>query len=606
MNCHDITSILDDRDFSALSGAEREEAQAHLHACTDCADEWTMQQRLSAAVIPAMPSALAKRCRVMVAAQSNLGADTQGRRRATPLILIGALAAVAAAAALLDVMLRNSSQAPVITAATVQQPPAEPAPMITAAPVETAPAATRAAPVESRKKTEALSDSPRFTVRLLPLQDRTQDESSKLAVKSFYSSLLDGLRRVPGLTLLQADAVPDEIAPSDFYLSVTGDGPVQSKWSVRLMVKASVPVTGNAQGQRATVPRLFQYSSVAVPSCTGSVVDQAVTGCSDPRGGAVNQIELMREVVFPPDPSLRRALQARVLDHALDPVQRFKALESLRASRAVVVPGPTAPRLTQQAQNIDTETLRGALDLAATAGDPLLRKQVWGALRGVRQPDLIQPLIDVLQLEASDPVRLEAVTTLAMDYADDAKARGALESISKNDSQEIVRRVAQRSLSGEASWNDYVTKRLLDAELPDAQRVEPLLYMASVGQGQQIGAMLDAKAVEALSRVVPRMVAGLPLPSATNPTDSVNLPVLIKNIVGANQPASVDLLTGILNQTKDPLIRGMALTGLARHLDDARAREMVENIAAQDADPALREQAKIAQPQLVTPPPGTH
>jgi hypothetical protein len=102
------------------------------------------------------------------------------------------------------------------------------------------------------------------------------------------------------------------------------------------------------------------------------------------------------------------------------------------------------------------------------------------------------------------------------------------------------------------------------------------------------------------------MVAGLPLPSATNPTDSVNLPVLIKNIVGANQPASVDLLTGILNQTKDPLIRGMALTGLARHLDDARAREMVENIAAQDADPALREQAKIAQPQLVTPPPGTH
>ncbi len=380
---------------------------------------------------------------------------------------------------------------------------------------------------------------------------------------------------------------------------------MQNRWNVRMMVKASIPVTGDAQAQRATVPHLFQYSSVAAPACTGSLADSPVTGCSDPKGGAASQIDLMRQVVFPPDPALRRAQQARLLDRTLDPAERWKALQALRVSRAVVVPGLSAPRLTQEPQKIDKETLRGALDLLATAGNPLLRKQIWSALRGVRQPELIQPLIDASRLEASEPVRLEAVTTLAADYAEDEKARAALESVSQNDSQEITRMVAQRSLSGDAPWNEFVATRLLDANLPDAQRVEALTYMIASGQGQQMRSLLDAKAVEALAQILPRTLAALPGPSSPATPEAGSLTTLTSWVVGVNQPATVDLLTGVLNSTSDPSIRRMTVSGLARHRGDHRAKAALEEMAAHDIDPQLRDAAASALRPEATPPPGT-
>jgi len=605
MNCQDIASILDDRHIAALNQAHRDEVTAHLHACDDCARDWAVQQRLSTAVIPPMPAALVQQCRMLVAAQCTSGADTQGRRRTSRLVLIGSLAAVAAAAALLNAVLRSPVDSPSATTQVAAAVPlAEAAPVAATVAVMAALPATRSAQDEPESKVGMTSASPRYTVVVLPMQDRTRDEPDRIAVQAFYAALVNGLRAVPGLTLRRSDAVPDEIAPGEFYVTVAGDGPVQGRWNIRLMVKARMPVTGDSKGQRATVPHLFQFSSVATPSCAGSALDRPVTGCSDPIGGAASQIELMRQVVFPPDPSLRLALRTRLQDRTLDAAQRLAALESLRAARVVVVPGPTAPRATAELQNIDVEALRGALDLASTASDPSLRKQVWGELRGVRRPELAQALIDAFQLEGSDPVRLEMVTILAADYAGDAKGRAALESISRNDPREIVRRVARRSLAGDSSWNEYVARRLQDAQLADTQRLEALMYMAGSDQGQQLRAMLDAKAVETLSRLVPRMLATLPPPAARS-ADADDLPRLINHIAASNQPASVDLLVGILNQASDPEIRRTAVVGLARHLDSARAREMLEDIAAHDPDPALRDQAKVAQPQLLTPPPGT-
>lgn len=604
MNCQDISDLLDERDIAGLSHAEHSEVEVHLQKCRDCAHDWAVQWRLSTVAIPAMPSALARQCRVLVAAQSNLGAGTQGRRRSTSrLILIGTLAAVAAAAALLHAELRNSRATPAIVA--VVAPPAESVPAIAAAGPTMEPAAPKITPAAPKKKAEPLPESPRFTVLVLPLQDRTADEPSRLAVKAFYAALLDGLHAVSGLRLVETEEVRNETVPPEYELTVTGDGPVLGRWNVRMLVKASLPVTGGAQGQRATVPHAFQYSSVAAPSCMGSLVDRPVTGCSDPKGGAASQLDLMREVVFPPDPVLRQGLKVRLQDRTLDPAQRWKALESLRISRAVVVGGPSAPRLTQEPQRFDTETLRGALDLVATAGDPQLRKQIWTALRGVRQPELIRPLIDASRLEASDTARLEAVATLAADYADDANARATLEFISRNDSREIVRMIAQRSLSGDASWNEFVAARLQDAGRTDVQRLEALSYMVDWGQGEQMRAVLDAKAVAALAQLMPRALAAMPDASMPHAPDAVNLTILARWFATTNQPASIDLLIGMLNSTSDPMIRRMAVTGLARHLDDTRARETVEDIAAHDPDPQLRDAAATRQPQLVTPPPGT-
>ena len=600
MNCQDISSLLDDQDVTNLSEAERDDVESHLHECGDCASEWAVQQRLAAIPIPPIPATLTKQCRTLVAAQRSSGADSQVRRRTSRLILIGTLAAMAAAAALLGMAWKNTDEAPV-PAAAVLASSARPVAAPAIAPANNQSDATVAAPVEAGKKVAPASDSPRFTVRVLPLQDRTTDEPSRRATSAFYAALLDRLRKLPGVTLLTAEAFGPEIPPGEYQLTVTGSGPVQGNWNARMMVKASVPVRGD-EGQRATVPYLFQYASVAYPLCTGSLVDHPVTGCSDPEGGAADQIEQMRLVAFPSDPSFRRALKARLLDRALAPQLRSKALESLRVARAVVVPGASAPRLTQEQPSIDVDIVRGAVDLAATAPSADMRAQVWRALRDVRMPELVQPLIDASKFEADDAVRLEAVGTLAKDYAQDPKARAVLESLAGGDASELVRMVASRAVSGEQAWTGYLTAHLQDESLPDRRRIEALMYTASSGnETAQLLAVLDAKAVDALSAIVPRAVATQD--PATAGAD--RLRSLIRVLATTNQPATVSLLISTLNVSSDPQIRRMAVTGLARHLDDARARETLEEIAAHDADPQLREAAGVRQPQLVTPPPGT-
>src|SRR6185369_7351924 len=412
------------------------------------------------------------------------------------------LAAVAAAAALLSTVLLKSEKAPEAIAAATAVSPAEP---VTEARGDTAIAPTVSPAITSAgpgKKTQPPLESPRFTVLVLPLQDRTTDEASRLATRAFYSALLDGLRAVPGLTLLQVGSVGNDIAPTEYQLTVSADGPVHGRWSARMLLKGSMSVTVDAQEQRATDPQAFQYSSVAAPACTGSLVDRPVTDCSDPKSGAAGQVDLMRLAAFPPDPSARRALQARLLDRTLSPDVRFKALADLQFARAAVVRGPQFTTLVERRPDLDKVTLHGVVDLLATTSNPDIRAQISRLLRGTPRPELVQPLIDSYQLDTNDSSRLEVATTLAADYAQDPKGREALESMVRNDPRELTRMVAKRALSGDASWIAYVLHQVQDPELADARRLEALTYMSASGQGQKIRELLNAQAVAALAQIM--------------------------------------------------------------------------------------------------------
>jgi hypothetical protein len=467
------------------------------------------------------------------------------------------------------------------------------------------PAAPKSSPVVPKKKAEPLAESPRFTVRVLPLQDRTTDDSSRQAVKSFYAALIDRLREVPGLTLVETDTASSELARGELQLTVKGDGPLQGKWGVDMMLVTDVPISGDPKGRHGRLPYRLAYGGVLSPPCTGSFGELPATNCSNPPLGAANMVDLMRQIAFPLDPNARHALQARLLDRTLAASERLKAFDNLTTERAVVRAGAQYPSVSSEALPIEAETLRGALDLATSTDNPFIRAQIWRALRSARSTELIQPLIDSARSEPNDSARMAAVATLAANSQDD-RARAALESIAINDSRDLVRMIAQRGLSGDAAWNDYAVTRLQNAGLTDGQRVEALTYMAASGQGQQqLPGLLDAKAVEALAQIMPRVLAAPADSSAPRPANADSLVNLTRLLSNTNQPATIDLLIGLLKTSSDPAIRRMAVVGLARHLDDARARAMLDEVGANDPDIKLREAASVHQPQLVTPPPGT-
>ena len=136
MNCQDIARMLDEREVDGLSATEQADVQAHLVICRDCARDWRIHARLSAAAIPAVPAEL----RAQYAPQVGGGAGP-GARRHSRLIVVGAVVAVAAAAAML-VLRMNGPVAPVAaTAVPVQMKPAVPQVRVTAVPAPTAPMA---------------------------------------------------------------------------------------------------------------------------------------------------------------------------------------------------------------------------------------------------------------------------------------------------------------------------------------------------------------------------------------------------------------------------------------------------------------------------------
>ncbi len=205
------------------------------------------------------------------------------------------------------------------------------------------------------------------------------------------------------------------------------------------------------------------------PSIRTLTVSTASGVCSVPHPAlfasfATNMVEHLRLEVFPPDPSMLETLQARLLDTQLDHSQRQKALADLESS------------IRSGSYSWNTDIIRGAVDLAVSDPDPATRKSVWGGLSNVRRSDLVQPLIDALQTEPDDGVRLEVLRILAEDFAADPKVHAAMEAVARGGPTQMMRMAAQRVLLGDGVWHEYLVRTLKDSSLTYAQRFEPLLY----------------------------------------------------------------------------------------------------------------------------------
>jgi hypothetical protein len=292
-----------------------------------------------------------------------------------------------------------------------------------------------------------------------------------------------------------------------------------------------------------------------------------------------HSIERLRLTTFPPDPLLQQELRAKLLNTQLEASQRQQALSALL----------TSIRAPLNRTAVDPAIIQAGVQLATTASDATIRNDVWGMLRTTRNTALVAPLVRALGTETDTMVRQALVTMLGSDFSTNPEARAALESVARNDPQQMMRMAAQRVLLGDGAWNTYVVDTLKNTTLSDTERLEPLAYLTTSGllARQQGKPQLDDDAQRTLGTLLVRASRG-----------PANATVI--GAVGAlrHSPAARDVLIDLLRSVPgqpqaDPTLRILALVNLTSgYKDDTRAREAVEEVAASDPDPQFRDRVR--------------
>lgn len=581
MNCSDIAEILDNGNVSRLDTAERRQVDAHLSGCPGCARDWILQARFSELPDIAEPAGFAALCRAQVA-RSARGGNMRSR-----LVLISAVMALAAAAAWVVVNRNTPVHAPI----TAQRP--APVPEVahnglpSIAPLPESPAAVVAdsPPQEVRSAVPAPT---KFTVRVLPIDNRATDAESRAAVEAFYTAVIRELRAIPELTLMQGDSAgATSGTTADYWITLGGStnrSPGQFNAEVRSEQRAP---DGKVRAMSGSVTQ--GNISCAVVSRDGPDF------CQDAAAIAATVVDRLRKSSFPRNAAVQRALQATLLNPGLRVEERLRALGDLSMR---FDSSPAADEALK-----DPATVRGAIALANAGADARQRAQVWRTMRGVTSVELVRPLITAAREDTDGDVRREAVVSLSSDFARDPEVRAVLETVAHDDSSSLNRALAQRGLSGEQYWKDYVSTTLKDTGRQDSERMEAFIHHALV-KGRQVGSsgyanadvvkqVLDDDAVVALADLLPRVFAA-------NPRDAGrNFQVLYQVASIIDHPAIDKMVLDNLESGRDPSAWLSIAAGMARRRHgDPALRVALEKYAAPDANPALRGVAEAALQEL--------
>lgn len=508
-----------------------------------------LEQQLRAALAPRSPGP-ALRAGVMV----RVRASKRGRGR---YFLWGATLVIAAAAAMLASRVTN-------------HPPAAEDPVAKVEFVQ--PGTTEAAPPEP--VVEAGPELPATTTAVKPftvsiqLQNEAKEDAAA-AVETFYRSLLDKLRAVPGLVLV--DPAQDGSSGADYTLRVLGTGPHEGGSFGLGIYQDSRKPDGAVIVQRA-----IEGGGEISPACAGRLP------CSDPAGLVDVMIDWLRTSVLPEDVAYTEQMRAQLQDPSLDAELRFRALQALRRTSQARKPGSSMD------SSMDLALIRSAAGLAANVRQPQLRAEIWRMVRGARDPELASPLLASLRTDDSDQVRIEALATLRADFHDDPRYRSALEKMALRDSSALMQALAQRELGGDAvAWKRHVVSSMLDTSLPPAQRIAAFEYqmygiapgsLSSTSQGDP--KFLDDEVIAALASALPE-TSGLPQMKAVRHS-------LASNLLATGKPAALAAALDITNAEDDQAARSQLVKDLAQASLNPSTREALERAGAADADPRRR------------------
>src|SRR5690606_10082260 len=293
------------------------------------------------------------------------------------------------------------------------------------------------------------------------------DPFAREVQQSLPAALVGELRKVPNLEVVQQ--VPEPlVAPARHYrlqiiaMQMIG---VDSK-PMRL---DSHPMNLGVQEVRSggsTTPRGRNIPFAIDPVATCMVADEPAKRPCDVVTTAAYLVRELRGKIFPADPAVTRPLKARFRNFSLAPDERFQAFVELFKLQANTGGKDLLG---------DPQVVRAAVELSQLT-DAKHRAQLWRALRGVGNPDLIDPLLASLQQD-SEEARIAAAETLALDFHADTRVQAALESAASADPHAMVRALARRGLGGEGAWQAYVTSSLKDSGRPASEQVEALLHV---------------------------------------------------------------------------------------------------------------------------------
>ena len=377
----------------------------------------------------------------------------------------------------------------------------------------------------------------RFTVAIAPRVLETTDRAAALAFQSIYVALLDELRSVPNLDLVERASTDRDTAP-DFELRPyveSRDGPRfhiswlatrggTGQWSVS--IASSVPWTAIAVAREAT--------------------------------------QALRLFPFPPEVSRPLELEAVVLDANRSADERFAALAELKTiPQRFAFVGRDERRVVSVA----------AADIVANSVDPEVRGRTWTAMRKVDDPYLVEPLTDSVLHDDAEFVRLEAVKTLGSSFGQDAKAIAALEYALVHDLSPQVRANARWESLDEDERRAYVAGTLLRNDLSDPERLELLTAGVSGFRGY-----IDPRAAQALVAISSR---ARPSNDESTREDSPGR---------VNATEIVPLLVELLTDSPSDEIRSAVASALMRHRGEAGVQVALQQAARQDPSPQVRAQ----------------
>jgi len=505
-------------------------------------------------------------------------------RKSRRVLLIGALIAVAAAAATFATWNNGPQPDLALEAGTVE--PAAPtvaqaAPALSAtATLAAAPTASLQTPPPAPKFTEvaqrcsaadAATPAPsRYTVLVQPLQFESNDPVIQSQVREYYNALLDALRKVPGLALAGAEAQIATGKPADYRITVAAGG-----WGAQS--------TATTQRLRTGVES-WNGTAFTGPSGTSREVSTLdISRC--PSSGALNC-----------GPVAAASVDVGLFV-GLNRLPRYPGEAQVACDRAMqAFAQPAFERLRSGTDSVPL--IRQGLEYLAATAEPTYRANRWSLLRSNARPNAVDSLVAALR-ETNDPAfSKEVVTLLAVKFAGDPTARESLATVATAGTNTLTGHVAELALSGDGPWRDYVVARVRDASLPAAQRLEAVNWM------------IDATSLD------PQQMTATLGTVLTKLQESGGIPVLARLLVDTQKdegnditkqwgswvmgrlgslnrtpveypPAAVDLLIACF----DAMPAQLTLNNLAALRADPRVASKLESIATDLSNPQLAERA---------------